>query len=103
VRKRAEGQLMNNYRRGADFERRVCKYFEKTGHFVIRSAGSHGIIDLVAIKGGEVSLVQCKINGVLSKAARLQLVELRRETGCQVLLISRNVYKMVSEEIKEEN
>ena len=90
---------MKNYRRGADFERRVCRYFEKAGHFVIRSAGSHSIIDLVAIKGGEVTLVQCKINGVLSKNERLQLQELHRYTGCQVLLISRNVYKMVSEVI----
>jgi Holliday junction resolvase len=94
---------MNNYRRGADFERRVCKYFDKRGYFTVRSAGSHSPIDLVAIKGGEVKLIQCKIDGVLSVAERQQLQELARESQCQVLLIYREDRKMRALPIKEDN
>ena len=93
---------MSNYSRGADFERRVQKYFEKQGYFVIRSAGSHSLIDLVALKGGEVQLIQCKTDGVLSVAERQQLQELARDTWCQVWLISRQDRNMVLEQIKEE-
>ncbi len=93
---------MSNYTRGANFERRVRAYFEKASWFVIRSAGSHSLIDLVAFKGGEVMLIQCKTDGVLSVGERQQLGELARETGCQVFLISRQGRKMISEEIKEE-
>ena len=93
---------MTNYRRGADFERRVCKYFDKQGYFTIRSAGSHSIIDLVAIKAGEVKLVQCKIDGVLSVAERQQLQELSRDSKCQVLLIYREDRMMRALPIKED-
>lgn len=93
---------MSNYRRGADFERRIARYYLKMGYFVIRSAGSHSPIDLVALKAGEVELVQCKIDGVLSVAGRQQLQELTRDTGCQVLLISRKDRKLYAERIREE-
>jgi Holliday junction resolvase len=93
---------MSNYSRGADFERRVQKYFEKAGFFTIRSAGSHSLIDLVAMKGGEVQLIQCKTDGALLVAERQQLKELAKDTGCQVFLISRQGTKMISEEVKRE-
>jgi len=93
---------VSNYSRGADFERRVQRYFEKLGYLVIRSAGSHTLVDLVALRAGEVKLIQCKLDGVLSVAERQQLGELARETGCQVYLISRQGKKMIAEEIKEE-
>lgn len=92
---------MSNYSRGANFERRVQKYFESSGWLVIRSAGSHSLIDLVALKGGEVQLIQCKTDGVLSVAERQQLEELARETRCQIFLFSRNGKRMISQEIKE--
>lgn len=93
---------MNNYRRGADFERRVCKYFDKQGYFTVRSAGSHSIIDLVAIKAGEVKLIQCKIDGILSPAEKEQLQELSRESQCQVLLIYREDRHMRALPIRED-
>lgn len=50
------------YKRGATFEYRCKAYLEKHGFFVIRSGGSHGIADLVAIRMGEVLMIQCKAN-----------------------------------------
>ena len=93
---------MSNYSRGADFERRVQRYFEKLGYLVIRSAGSHSPIDLSAMKSGEISLIQCKIDGVLSVAERKQLADMADFIGCRVFVISRQGKKMISEEIKGE-
>jgi len=57
---------MSAARRGADFERRVRRHLERDGWFVIRSAGSRGPLDLVALRrdghaGCEVRLIQCKV------------------------------------------
>ena len=52
---------MTHYRKGTDFERRVKHELEDAGWFVVRSAGSHGPVDLVAIRAGSPTmLIQCK-------------------------------------------
>lgn len=52
---------MSHYRKGTDFERVVKYYLEGEGYFVVRSAGSHGPVDLVAMKADTPTmLVQCK-------------------------------------------
>lgn len=48
------------YRRGADLERRIRKLLAYHGYRVIRSAGSHTPIDLIAIGGFGVRLIQVK-------------------------------------------
>lgn len=48
------------YRRGYKYELRAKKDLEKTDHYVVRSAGSHGCIDLVAIDINYVRLIQIK-------------------------------------------
>lgn len=53
---------MTNYERGRSFEYYLKKKLEEEGFLVIRSAGSKGIFDLVAIKEEEVYLIQCKKN-----------------------------------------
>ena len=56
---------MSHYRKGSDFERFVKYQLEEEGWFVVRSAGSHGPADLVAIKGGfKTMLIQCKAGAV---------------------------------------
>jgi Holliday junction resolvase len=51
---------LTNYERGAKFERKVKKMLESLGLFVVRSAGSHGPVDLVALSTSKVFLLQCK-------------------------------------------
>jgi Holliday junction resolvase len=58
---------MTNYQRGSDFERRVGKDLAANGYEVFRSAGSRGKADLVAIKAGQILLVQCKRNGKIPR------------------------------------
>lgn len=50
----------NRYKSGARKEYRVKKYLESQGFKVIRSAGSHGVWDLVGIKDGRIVLIQVK-------------------------------------------
>lgn len=59
---------MTHYQRGAAFERAVAARLDTDGYLVLRAAGSHGVADLVAIKPGEVVLIQCKISGIISIA-----------------------------------
>lgn len=60
--------MVTPYQKGARFERRVKKELEKSGWFVVRSAGSKSPVDLVAIKNGNCVLYQCKYgDAVMSK------------------------------------
>lgn len=50
-----------NYLRGRRFEWRVRDQLRKMGWTVLRTAGSKGPVDLVAVKAGSpVAFVQCK-------------------------------------------
>jgi Holliday junction resolvase len=75
---------MSQYRRGADFERRVRIALETDGYEVIRSAGSKGVVDLVCFKGwprdwdvdgpAHLLFVQCKrVNGTIPPSERAEL------------------------------
>jgi len=65
---------MSNYARGANFERAVKKDLEGRGYLVMRSAGSHGVTDLVAFGPKyPVWFIQAKIHGTMSPADRKSL------------------------------
>ena len=87
---------MTNYARGANFERTVKADLEKRGYLVIRAAGSHGIMDLVAFRPprkpyatGETWFVQCKIHGTISPADRKELYETAAKCGAWAVRASR--------------
>lgn len=52
----------HNYRRGANFERKIANKLRQKGYYVMRSSGSHGIFDLIAIdfKSGHIKFIQIK-------------------------------------------
>ena len=76
-----------NYRRGADLERAAKHYLEDNGYYVIKSAGSKGIADLVAIKGlqgiqaSETLYVQCKTDGYLLPDERVRFRQAALKSG----------------------
>jgi Holliday junction resolvase len=75
---KSSGRNATNYRRGARFEYSVRdKLYEKYGAvYVVRSAGSHGVADLVAFfSWGEVWFVQCKTDGNLPNREKEKLFE----------------------------
>jgi Holliday junction resolvase len=49
-----------NYEKGRRFEYVEKKRLENLGYIVLRTSGSHGFADLVAVKPGEVRFIQCK-------------------------------------------
>lgn len=83
---------MTNYARGANFERQVKADLEGRGYFVIRAAGSHGIVDLVAFPPSPIDdplFIQCKINGKISPDDRAELYRVARRTGCWPVMATR--------------
>ena len=58
--------MNRRYIKGRNFEYRVKEHYEKEGYFVVRSAGSKGIADLVAIHKNNPPkqllplIIQCK-------------------------------------------
>lgn len=85
---------MTLYSIGAAFERRVKADLEELGYFVVRSAGSHGPADLVALKKEEngttkVMLCQCKTGGVISKSEREELIQTAEKAGAVATVVSR--------------
>ena len=90
---------MSRYSVGANFERTVKKKLEKENWYVLRSAGSHSIVDLVCFRDGEVRLVQCKVDGYLSPNERKQLLELAAQNGFCAYLVKRDGKEIIFEEI----
>jgi len=56
------GKGSRHYRKGEYYERKARKELESEGYYVIRSGGSKGIWDLVAINKNEIRLIQVKSN-----------------------------------------
>jgi Holliday junction resolvase len=76
---------VSQYRRGAAFEYRVRDFFEREGFIVIRSAGSHGPVDLACFRRGLCILIQCKISGGFGAQDINKMALARKQTGFVVL------------------
>jgi Holliday junction resolvase len=82
---------MTYYRRGADHERRTKAKLESLGYVVLRSAGSHSLVDLAAKMPNSEEpwlLIQCGL-GKKSKREREGLVNLARSLGAVPVLVGR--------------
>lgn len=84
------------YAHGYAFERRVKKYLESCGFYVVRSSGSHGTADLVALRWTipniqETYLIQCKAGkGYISRADQSALYSSGADAGGYAILCTRN-------------
>ena len=67
------------YRAGEDLAREIKARLEKDGYYVMKSGGSRGIVDLIALKPGETLLIQAKKQGRISPADRARLTETARD------------------------
>ena len=77
---------------GNAFEKAAKRYLESHGLFVVRSAGSHGPADLVALipGGGAPMLIQCKVSGDLRVREWNDLVKVARRFNTMPVLASRS-------------
>lgn len=79
------------YAKGRNFEYDTRDHLKLHGYFVMRSAGSKTFIDLVAIKKGEVLLIQCKLpHADVKRESWNLLVETAAQAGA-VPLVARKV------------
>ena len=92
---------MTSYIKGRNFEYRVKNHVTRRGWVVFRSSGSHGIADLVALRAGEVWLVQCRLNGYMAPLERIGFVEAARELGVVPVIAYREGTKLVIEEVRD--
>jgi Holliday junction resolvase len=90
-----EMKKMTQYTRGANFERKVKKYLEDLDYYVVRSAGSKGQADLVAIKRGETLLIQCKISGNISPIEYKKFLNLGKTLGVSTILAKNEKGKII--------
>jgi len=87
--------LNRNYLSGARFERRVKKYYEDLGYFVVRSAGSHSPVDLVAIRNdGRPVFIQCKTDGKISPKERDELLSVSKKAGALPIMAYREGHSL---------
>jgi len=66
------------YAKGRGFEWEVMRFIRNGFPLVVRSAGSHGAVDVVAIRQGEAWLIQCKVDGSISPEERDELLKLSK-------------------------
>jgi Archaeal holliday junction resolvase (hjc) len=74
------------YRQGADLELAVKHHLQDNGYYVVKSAGSKGAVDLVALKRGEVLVIQCKTDGYVPPAERMTFRSLAVSVGATCLI-----------------
>jgi len=73
---------MSNYTKGWYREDIIRKQFEKEGHYVVRSAGSKGLWDLVAISSHFIVLIQSKLNSMPTVAEKKAMAEFVCPVNC---------------------
>ena len=82
---------MTNYSNGANFERKIKKQYEDDGWFVVRSAGSKGPVDLVAIHVVDyeiqVDLIQCKTRKPTKSERDAAIVFVSKYPGVDMYLV----------------
>lgn len=101
--------MSGKYAKGARFERQVRDFLEEDDWLVVRSAGSHTVSDLVAVKPDLnikeyttpwVWLIQCKTDGRLKPKERDTLLGLEKALGIIPMLASKEKGKIKLERIK---
>lgn len=70
-----------NYQRGRAFEYRIKQKLEACGFIVLRTSGSHGFADLVALKDSMVYFMQLKYGAPITKAEQRKMFSIMQMHG----------------------
>jgi Holliday junction resolvase len=82
---------MGNRQRGDYFERQTRDALAGCGWYVVRSAGSLGVADLVALRQGRRPLlVSCKLSGRIDPTERADLVAAALMAGARPMVAQRS-------------
>lgn len=75
---------------GDRFERACCDRLRALGYLVIRSAGSFGIADVVALRGDTLPLlISCKITDRTTTAERMEFLAAAIDAGALAVIASK--------------
>lgn len=66
------------YEKGRRFENAIANKFKKHGVYVMRSAKSEGVFDLIAVSKGKVYGIQCKYDGRIHKSEVEKIMSVAR-------------------------
>jgi len=98
---------MRKYSAGAgrDYERKVKRFLMMMGFFAMRSAGSHGPFDVVAIDRDQVLFIQCKLGSSFPSNEELNtLYSLGRKYGAVPIIAvgprPSNMYKIIAKGVR---
>ena len=75
--------MKNKYKAGANFERRVCRHYEALGFDTIRSAGSRGTVDVLAVLNGEWIPNTLRLSNYWSPVEREEFEALCKRHKCR--------------------
>lgn len=78
--------MPGGYKKGARLEIDVRDILLEDNWVAVRSAGSHGIIDVLAVKQDEKWFIQCRTSGNLSGDERAELVALAKKHNATPIL-----------------
>lgn len=90
---------MTKYSKGARFENEVKDILTEDDWLAVRAAGSHGIVDILADKHGEVWMIQCRTNGNLSLNERQELISLAKKHKAVPILAYKSSKGVVFQEV----
>ena len=91
---------MSNYSRGSNFERRVAAWYESNGFDTIRSAGSHGTVDVLAVLGGMWVANTLRLNNYWSPVEREEFEDWCKRNKCLGRYVWRDGKKIAFREVK---
>jgi len=70
-----------SYKKGYRFEREIFNLFSSAGFYCVRSAGSHGTFDIIAVKHGITFGIQCKYNNNLNETEKQAMFNAYEQYG----------------------
>jgi len=90
-----------SYQKGRNFENYIKDKLERKGYFVVRSAASKGVYDLIAIKNGVVYGIQCKAGKArASKQEKERMVEFGEKYGIVPVLATKRSKRVVFVDVR---
>lgn len=79
------------YKNGRAFEYRIRDRLKSAGYFAMRSPGSVGPFDVLALRAGEIVMVECKLDGVCGVAQWNRLYDFAASVGATPVLADGSV------------
>jgi Holliday junction resolvase len=83
-------KLSQRYTYGRALEYQVRDELRSVGYFVVRASSSQGPADLVALRRGEILLVQCKRDGYIRVKEWNELFSTAQNIGAIPLMVEKN-------------